>query len=84
LNDILIYTKDWCAYCHAAKQLLQELGQDYREVDVTHDSLAYQEMVQLADGRTSVPQIFIDGEGIGGYTELRRLVSENRFPNRPE
>lgn len=80
MNDIHIYTKDWCSYCHAAKHLLQELGQAYREIDVTHDMAAFAQMVELANGRTSVPQIFVDGLGIGGYTELRRLVSEGRFP----
>jgi glutaredoxin 3 len=80
MNDIVVYTKDWCGYCRAAKQLLQQLGLTYREVDVSSDIAAYQQMVQLADGRTSVPQIFADGVGLGGYTDLARLVSEKKFP----
>lgn len=80
MSDIVIYTKDWCGYCRAAKQLLQQLGLDFREVDVTSDLATYKQMVQLADGRTSVPQIFVDGAGLGGYTDLARLVSEQKFP----
>lgn len=80
MSDIVIYTKDWCGYCRAAKQLLQQLGLGFREVDVTSDIATYKQMVQLADGRTSVPQIFVDGVGLGGYTDLARLVSEQKFP----
>jgi glutaredoxin 3 len=80
MNQIVIYTKDWCGYCRAAKQLLERLGCDFEEIDVTTDLERYRRMVQLADGRSTVPQIFVDGVGIGGYTDLARLVSEQRFP----
>lgn len=80
MNQIVIYTKDWCGYCRAAKQLLERLGCDFEEIDVTTDLERYRWMVQLADGRSTVPQIFVDGVGIGGYTDLARLVSEQRFP----
>ena len=74
MNEVLIYTKNWCGYCRAAKQLLEKLGLSYREIDVTTDQAGYAEMVQKADGRTTVPQIFIDGEGIGGYTDLYAMA----------
>lgn len=77
---IVIYTKDWCGYCRAAKQLLERLGHSFEEIDVTNDVATYRQMVQLADGRSTVPQIFVDGVGIGGYTDLARLVSEHVFP----
>lgn len=80
MSNIVIYTKDWCGYCRAAKQLLQQLGLAFEEVDVTSDVAAYKHMVQLADGRSTVPQIFVDGVGLGGYTDLARLVSEKKFP----
>jgi glutaredoxin 3 len=82
MNEIVIYTKDSCGYCRAAKQLLQQLGLSYRELDVTTDAASYKQMVQLADGRSTVPQIFVDGVGLGGYTDLARLVSEQKFPPR--
>ncbi len=77
MKNVVIYTKDWCFFCKAAKQLLDRLGISYEEIDVTHDALRYQEMVDRADGRTTVPQIFIDGEGIGGCNELYALVDNN-------
>lgn len=80
MSDIVIYTKNWCGYCRAAKALLQQLGQPFREIDVTSDAATYDEMVKLADGRETVPQIFIDGQGIGGYTDLNQLVSAKKFP----
>lgn len=80
MSNIVVYTKNWCGYCRAAKNLLQELGQQFQEIDVTTDVVAYKEMVKLAEGRNTVPQIFVDGVGIGGYSDLRQMVSENRFP----
>jgi glutaredoxin 3 len=80
MSEIEIYTKDWCGYCRAAKQLLDRLGYRYRDIDVTHDMETYSAMVKRADGRTSVPQIFLDGTGIGGYTELSALARTGKLP----
>lgn len=82
MSEVLIYTKNWCGYCRAAKQLLEKLGLSYQEIDVTSDQAGYAEMVQKAAGRTTVPQIFIDGEGIGGYTDLYALAQ--RAARHPE
>lgn len=78
MPTIVIYTKDWCGYCNAAKQLLKQLGYAYEEVDVTHDVGRYQQMRQLS-GRSTVPQIFIDGVAVGGYTDLFALVREKKL-----
>jgi glutaredoxin 3 len=75
---IVIYSKDWCGYCHAAKQLLTKLGYQYEDIDVTHDLARYQEMRQRTD-RSTVPQIFIDGVSVGGYTDLCALVRDNKL-----
>ena len=77
---IVIYTKDWCGYCHCAKQLLTSLGYRFEEIDVTHDVSRYQEMRERS-GRTTVPQIFIDGVGVGGYNELSALVRGKQLPS---
>jgi len=74
-----IYTKDWCGYCRAAKQLLTKLGYSYTEIDVTHDVVGYQDMLMRAPGSRTVPQIFIDGVNIGGYTDLYELVSTGQI-----
>lgn len=80
MPEIEIYTKDWCGYCRAAKSLLERLGYTYREIDVTYDSELWRAMVARSDGRSTVPQIFVDGRGIGGYTDLSALVRNGAFP----
>jgi glutaredoxin 3 len=80
MTEITIYTKDWCGYCHAAKHLLTQLGYQYTDIDVTHDVARYQEMRGKAKGRSTVPQIFVNGESIGGYTDLRELVKNKQLP----
>lgn len=77
MSKVIIYTKDWCGYCRAALQLLEQSQVPYEEIDVTHDNVLYSEMLEKADGRTSVPQIFINGKGIGGYTELCQMAQNN-------
>ena len=46
MTSVVIYTKDWCGYCSAAKQILDRLGYKYEEIDVTNDLARYQEMRQ--------------------------------------
>ena len=73
MAKIEIYSSPMCGYCHAAKRLLKKKGVTFTEYDVTFDSKKRQEMTGRADGRTSVPQIFIDGKGIGGSDDLIEL-----------
>lgn len=70
---IEIYTSPFCGYCYRAKKLLSEKGQEFTEFDVTADSSKRDEMVERAGGRTTVPQIFIDGHHVGGSDELHAL-----------
>ena len=67
--QIKMYTKNFCSFCYAAKNLLAKRGLEFDEVSVSGDSEAEQQMRDLTGGRT-VPQIIIDGKPIGGYTEL--------------
>jgi len=71
--DVEIYTSTFCGFCYRAKSLLQKKGVDFTEYDVTFDSGKRQEMTERAGGKTSVPQIFIDGKGIGGSDDLIEL-----------
>lgn len=71
MKKIEIYTWSWCPYCIAAKSLLKKKNQTYTEYDATEDTVAA-EMRERA-GRTSVPQIFIDGQHIGGYDDIKAL-----------
>ena len=72
MADIEIYSKDWCPYCIKAKALLRSKGLEYQEIDVTSDHGREEEMVERSQRRT-VPQVFIDGESIGGYDDLAQL-----------
>lgn len=69
---IQIYTTRWCGYCVRAKTLLEGKGIPYEEIAVDDDPAFRQRLLDLTGGWT-VPQIVIDGEPIGGYTELWRL-----------
>jgi glutaredoxin 3 len=71
--DILIYTKDYCPFCVRAKALLEQLGQTYTEVDLVRAPQRRDEMIERAAGRTTVPQIFINGTHVGGCDDLFAL-----------
>ncbi len=68
-----IYTTRSCPFCIAAKALLDRKGVAYQETDVGADPSLRAAMTQRAGGRRTVPQIFIDGKGIGGCDDLHAL-----------
>ena len=70
---IEIYTKAYCPYCWRAKELLSSKGVDYHEVEVDFGGEAKKLMVERANGRTTVPQIFIKGQHVGGCDDLVAL-----------
>ena len=70
---IEIYTTRYCPYCHAAKRLLSRKGLEFMEVDVSGDAKRRSDMVARANGRTTVPQIFIGSTHVGGYDDLSAL-----------
>jgi glutaredoxin 3 len=78
---IRMYTTRWCAYCVRAKALLESRKIEYEEVTLDDDPAFRQKLYDLTGGWT-VPQIVIDGEPIGGYTELWRLDREGRLDDR--
>lgn len=69
---IEIFTKDYCGYCRRAKELLEARNLDYDEIDITHDPDLAEEVVERT-GRKTVPQIFIEGQAVGGYDDLVAL-----------
>jgi glutaredoxin 3 len=73
MPKIEIYTKMLCPYCTRAKRLLGEKGVDYQEFDITMGGPKRAEMIQRANGRTTVPQIFIDDTHVGGSDDLVAL-----------
>ena len=71
--QVEIYTKWGCPYCVSAKALLDRKGVAYVEYDVTMGGEKRAEMLARSNGRTTVPQIFIDGRHIGGSDDLIAL-----------
>jgi glutaredoxin 3 len=79
MAEIEIYTSPFCPYCWRAKRLLGDKGLSFTEIDVLLLPRRRAEMTEKADGRTSVPQIFIDGRGIGGSDELAALEASGEL-----
>jgi glutaredoxin 3 len=73
-----IYTKHSCAFCHMAKALLARAGLRFEEHNVTSDPQKEKEMRDRS-GRRTLPQIFIDGIPIGGYSELSALYTAGKI-----
>ncbi len=71
--DVKMYTRRWCGYCTAAERLLDAKGVEFENIDVTGNQEKRRWLVEVTAGRTTVPQIFINGESIGGYDELKAL-----------
>jgi alkyl hydroperoxide reductase subunit F len=81
MADIEIYTKEWCPYCAKAKALLKSKGLSYQEIDVTSDEQRQQEMVARS-GRRTVPQVFLNGQPLGGYDDLANLNATGELDRR--
>jgi glutaredoxin 3 len=71
--EIEIYTSTLCGYSHRAKNLLNNKGVKFVEYDVTFNQETRKEMSERTGGKTSVPQVFIDGKSIGGSDDLIEL-----------
>jgi glutaredoxin 3 len=78
-SKVEIYTTMFCPYCYRAKALLKSKGVDFTEYDVGGSSDARTRMRERADGRHTVPQVFIDGVGIGGSDDLAALDRQGKL-----
>ena len=74
-----IYTKTFCGFCFRAKRLLDSKRIEYEEHEVVYGGPEKEKMIQRSGGRTTVPQIFIDGRHIGGCDELMALEGEGKL-----
>jgi glutaredoxin 3 len=79
MTSVEIYTRQYCSYCHFAKELLSRKGVDFREIDVTENEDLRQEMTERSHGRTTLPQIFIGSTHVGGCQELYALEDEGKL-----
>lgn len=79
MPNILIYSTHTCPYCIRAKQLLDEKGVTYKEIYIDDEPEQRQVMMDKADGRRTVPQIFINDQHIGGFDDLRALEEAGKL-----
>jgi glutaredoxin 3 len=73
MAEVELYTTRFCPYCSRARALLQRKGAAFVDIDIIDEPERRAEMIRRANGRTTVPQIFIDGEHIGGCDDLVAL-----------
>ncbi len=78
MTKVIMYTTQFCPYCVRARHLLEEKGVEYTEIRVDLEPHKRSEMIELA-GRTSVPQIFINDEHVGGCDDLYALESKGNL-----
>jgi len=74
-----IYTKDYCPFCTKAKMLLEQLNVDFKEIDLTKNPDKLEELRTRMPSARTVPQIFINGQGIGGCDDLYALHAEGEL-----
>lgn len=74
-----MYTKFLCGYCARAKNLLAQKGVEVEEFDITGDPEKRQEMLGRSNGQFTVPQIFIDGQHVGGSDDLAALEASDQL-----
>ena len=73
MKPVELYTTPICGYCAAAKRLLKSKGVSYSEINVMSNSQLREEMMARANGRHTVPQIFIGETHVGGYDDMNAL-----------
>ena len=73
MPPVTIYTKGWCPYCSAAKDLLTAKGVAFEEIEITGREVERTAMIKRSGGRTTVPQIFIGTRHVGGFDDLSAL-----------
>jgi glutaredoxin 3 len=79
MKSVEIYSSPLCGYCHAAKRLLNSKGVTYSEVNVLAQPQRRSEMMDRANGRHTVPQIFIGETHVGGYDDLAALERQGKL-----
>ena len=79
MPNVEIYVKTTCFYCVRAQQLFESKGVKYTPYVIDYGGLQRQEMIQRANGRTTVPQIFINGQHVGGCDDLFALERAGRL-----
>lgn len=72
MAEVIVYSTNYCPYCVRAKDLLKRKKVAFKELDAEDDAVR-NDMIKKAGGRRTVPQVFVNGQHVGGYDELRAL-----------
>jgi glutaredoxin 3 len=78
MAKVEVYTKHRCPYCVSAKALLTRKGVAFQEIDVEHDDERREWLVE-ASGQRTVPQIFVDGRSLGGFSDIDALDKQGKL-----
>ncbi len=78
MAQVLVYGTRVCPYCRMAERLLEKKGVQAEKIMVDENPAQREEMIRLS-GRTSVPQVFIGGKHVGGYTDMVALDREGQL-----
>jgi glutaredoxin 3 len=74
----IVWSKDSCPYCVQAKALLTQKGITYEERNIMHGIWTKEQLLEAVPTARTLPQIFLDGELIGGFTELKTKLTESK------
>jgi len=78
MAKVQLFTKKQCPYCVSAKALLARKGVAYEEIDVEHDEERRAWLVE-ASGQRTVPQVFVDGRSLGGFSDIDALDRQGKL-----
>lgn len=78
MADVIIYTRDGCPYCVRAKALLDSKGAAYRELNASRDPAVREEMMERS-GRNTFPQVFVNGQHLGGCDDIHALDAKGKL-----
>ena len=79
MKNVEIYTGPLCAYCDRAKALLNKKRVSFKEINLASDPNKMDEMIKKTNGMRTIPQIFVDGQHIGGNDKLQALENEGKL-----
>jgi thioredoxin reductase (NADPH) len=79
MTEIVMYTKTVCPFCDRAKALLKSKGMQWKEINLDEHPENRDEMIRMSDGRRTVPQIFVNGKGLGGSDDIHALDREGKL-----
>ena len=81
MKNVTVYMGPMCAFCDAAKRLLNKKNIPYKEINIALDESKLNEMLKKSNGKKTIPQIFIEQYHVGGYEELRALEKKGELLN---